>query len=493
MGYSAALTEGVHEAATAHLARSDGQEDLCFGIWHPSRGKARVTALLQSLILPEEGDRSVHGNAEFHPAFFERALSAALNAGGGLAFLHSHPWDGWQDMSRPDVEAEKGMAPAVLSATGLPLVGFTLGALDGAWSARFWNRTGRRAYARNWCESVRVIGERLAVTFAEHLIPTPKFGQQLDRTISAWGPAAQGTISRLRVGIVGLGSVGSIVAETLARSGISRVELIDFESIERFNLDRTLHAYPNDAESCRPKVSISAEAIRKSAVIEEFEANEHELSICEDEGYRTALDCDVLFSCVDRPWPRSVLNFIAYSHLIPVIDGGIHVSRKPNGRIRGADWKAHVATIGRPCLECLGQYDPGLVQAEREGHFEDPTYIESLPSDHPVKARQNVFAFSLATASLEVLQLLSLVVAPSGIGNPGGQNYHFVTGQIDLDRSSCRSDCASLRVAGLGDTGGHPGTVPCHDSAERTRQARAMKRSRPEGGGNRRRKEKPMD
>ncbi|HXG60635.1 MAG TPA: ThiF family adenylyltransferase [Planctomycetota bacterium] len=490
MRYSTALTEAVHEAAIAHLARSDGQEDLCFGIWYPSRGKRRITALLHSVVLPEEGDRSVHGNAEFHPGFFERALSAALKAGGGLAFMHSHPWQGWQNMSRPDVEAEKGMAPAVLSATGLPLLGLTLGALDGAWSARFWNRTGRRTYIHSWCESVRVIGDRLAITLAEHLLPTPKFGQQLDRTISAWGPATQGIISRIRVGIVGLGSVGSIIAETLARSGISRIELIDFESIERFNLDRTLHAYPMDAEAHRSKVSISAEAIRKSAVIEEFEANEHELSVCEDDGYRIALDCDVLFSCVDRPWPRSVLNFIAYAHLIPVVDGGIYVSRKPSGRMRGADWKAHIATVGRRCLECLAQYDAGLVQAEREGHFEDPTYIQSLPSDHPVKSRQNVFAFSVATASLEILQFLSLVVAPSGIGNPGGQNYHFVTGHVDLDHGSCRSDCALGQLVGLGEAGGHPGTVICHTAAEKARRGRNQQHSR--NGKRARRKEKPM-
>jgi hypothetical protein len=64
-------------------------------------------------VSPRDGERNVHGNASFEPAFFERALSEAAAAGAGLALLHSHPLgEGWQGMSPDDVKAKRGNAGA---------------------------------------------------------------------------------------------------------------------------------------------------------------------------------------------------------------------------------------------------------------------------------------------------------------------------------------------------------------------------------------------
>lgn len=449
--YSVAMTERLSVEAGLHLLRPDGQEDVCFALWYPSQGKTRTTAVLHRLILPQEGERRIHGNASFLPCFFERALGEALAEHAGLAFLHSHPGRGWQDMSDDDIKAEQGHASATQGATGLPLVGLTLGS-DGAWSARFWEKTAPRTYARRWCTNARVVGRQLSVTYADHLAPRPRFKEELRRTVSSWGDEAQATLARLQIGIVGAGSVGSIVAEALARTGIRLITLIDFDTVERVNLDRLLHAHHEDAVMYRSKVACLARGLKGSATADDFRVEGIEWSVGEEEGFRAALDCDMLFCCVDRPWGRSVLNFIAYAHLIPVVDGGIRVEVNKRRRLKRADWKAHIASPDRRCLECLGQYDPALVAADREGYLDDPSYISGLPEDHLLRRNENVFAFSLSDASFEVLQMLMMIMAPLGIADAGQQAYHFVPGILDKPCfKPCSEGCLYPSITARGD------------------------------------------
>lgn len=190
------------------------------------------------------------------------------------------------------------------------------------------------------------------------------------------------------------------------------------------------------------------------------------------EPVRAALDCDVLSSCVDRPWPRFALNLIAYAHLIPVVDGGIRIEVTRQQRLKAADLRAHVAAPGRPCLLCLGQYDPALVSDERAGLLDDPKYIQGLSVSHPLRRGENVFAFSTATAAYELLQMLMMVVAPMGIASPGAQFYHFVPGLLDQPLfEPCTHTCAFPSLVARGD---HSGFSACgrHERAEAIRLER---------------------
>lgn len=477
---SVVMTTDLAAQLTTHLHRSDQQEDLTFLLWRPSRGADRTTAIVTEAVWPTEGERLVHGNVSFTSAYFLRAAARAAEVGAGLALIHSHPGGhGWQGLSREDHAAETGHAAQTAVITGRPLLGLTNGTGDAGYSARLWDRTGPRQHEPFWCENVRVVGDRIQVSWNDQLRPAPRFRPQQARTVSAWGPAVQADLARLHVGVIGAGSVGALVAEALARLGIKWISLLDFDSVEAVNLDRLLHASLRDVRLARAKVQLLARALRRSATAENPLIEAFELSVVEPDGLQRALDCDVLFSCVDRPWPRAVLNLVAYAHLIPVVDGGVVVRGRPGQRMRGAEWRAHVAAPGRACLECLGQYDPALVQAERIGLLDDPSYLAGLDDDHPLRRNENVFPFSAATAAAETLQLLSAVVAPSGLGDTGAHLYHFTTGTLDRRTDGCLPSCPYTNaLLALGDDHGLE-VAGEHQAATAARDSRRLAGQRP--------------
>lgn len=462
--YGVAMAGRTERELSDHLIRTDGQEDLAFALWTPSTGATRTTALINSVLLPGIGERSVHGNVSFYPQYVERACQTALERGSGIAFLHSHPFPGWQGMSHDDVVAEERLARTVFSVTGFPLVGLTVGT-DGAWSARFWMHQEGKTYRRVWASSVRTVGTQLGVTFADGLIPRPEFRDEFRRTVSVWGSDAHARLARLRFGIVGLGSVGAIIAESLARMGMTRFALIDFDLVEPHNLDRLVIATRDDIG--RLKVDVARERIERIATAANVEVRAVPFSVVEEPGYRAALDCDVIFSCVDRPRARHIMNHFAYAHIIPVIDGGIGVRFK-SGNYTGVDWQIQTVGPGRPCLECLGAYDQGDISTEEAGKLDDPSYMSGLPDSHHLKRNENVFPFSANLASLEIMQLIALTTGAGGVEDYGIQRYRSNPGILELtEATACKDHCEQEGLVALGDS---PFTLVGRDlSAERSR------------------------
>lgn len=472
--FSAAMSTGAAERFADNLVRDDGQEDLCFALWRPSTGARRDTALLGEAILPQDGERHVHNNVSFTAEYFLRAADLAAAAGAGLALLHSHPGGhGWQLLSDDDRAAEAGHAGRAVALTGLPLVGLTLATTDMAWSARSWRRAGERRYVPRWAESVRVSGGRFAVSAPPSRRGVPV---ALSRSAQAWGPGVQETLAGLCVGIVGAGSVGALVVEALARSGVGHLVLIDYDTVQPHNLDRLVHATRVDAALAEAKVDVAARAARAAATARDFVADAIDASAVAAQSLAAIKDCDVVFSCVDRPAARAALNAVAYAHLIPVVDGGVLVD-PGRQRMRGAEWRAHVAAPGRRCLECLGQYDPALVQADRDGMLDDPSYLASLPAGAAERRPENVFALSAAAAAHEVLAFLRMVVAPAGYPDAGAHLFHFATGDVDTDVRGCEPGCPYAAHVADGDATGLPAAAE-HLVSDREHAAREKVRRR---------------
>jgi len=451
MNYSVVIQEVTNAILKDHLIREDGQEDLCFALYSYGRGLTRITGIINDIILPEDGDRNLQGNVSFNPQYLDKITATALKQGKGIIFIHSHPGKGWQGMSRDDVNTEQMLAPRVKTVTKLPLIGMTIGS-DGIWSARFWNKTGPNQYVRKTCESVRVVGKSFTTSWDPSLVTHSLFKrEEFSRTVSAWGERQQNNLSNIKVGIVGIGSVGSQIAEGLLRTGIQNITLIDFDLVEKKNLDRLHGITYKDIGYLKSDVFSSLLARYK--LLPSQTIRSVPFSIVEEHGFNSAIDCDILFCCVDRPWPRFVLNCISYAYLIPVIDGGIDAAYSlKSDNLDYARWRSYTANPGRRCMKCMEQYKPEDVALEQSGLLEDSKYIQGLPSNHFSNRGENVYAFSLALAGLMLQQFLSLVLRPRRVYY-GPKEMDFVTGNIDSGfKFDCESNCEFTTMIGMGDT-----------------------------------------
>lgn len=467
---SVAMTAAVARELESQLLRSDGQEDLCLATYRPSTGSHRRTSLVTEVLLPSRGDRAVHGNATVFDEYVLRAIEVASGAGGGVVMAHSHPdATTWQFMSTPDRDTESAYANLVRETTGLPLVGMTLAGRSRSWSARHWDIGVGPDVDVSQCENVRVIGDRLEVTWNDRIRPAPTATAQQVRTISCWGLRVHADISRLRILVVGAGSVGLDVAVRLAATGFQIVGVVDFDDVETQNLDRMIGATARDVRLRRSKAYVAKRVMAEAATADAFAVEASEASICEPQGRAQALDYDLIMSCVDRPWPRALLNALAYTDLIPVIDGGIVLDTFDDGTLRNGTWRSHVVRPGRPCMSCSRQLDLGEVALDMEGLLNDPTYVRGRST---AAAGQNVAALSVNVTAALLAQLVSYLVAPGGLGDPGPLQYLLSTHTLERLAHASRENCPVESSTGVGDD--RIDLTGEHVEAESQRRARSQ-------------------
>lgn len=446
--FSTVLPEALNDDLKKILIRKDGQEDLLFALWTPSIGNNRFTAVVNEIIFPEDGDRNIHGNASYNYQYLLRVCKIAMQKGMGIALLHSHPCPGWQNMSFDDIETEKKTFINAFSTTELPFVGLTVGD-DGYWSSRVWFYR-KQEICKKWANSVRVAGPKFKIYFNDNLLPTEKPNNKTIRTVNIWGEETHNNMSRLKIGIVGLGSVGSVVADMLARMGVSDFTLIDYDEVKEHNLDRLSGAFLSDIGT--KKVKVIKNHILKAGTANKINVEISDRKLNTENAYRKALDCDIIFSCVDKPWGRYIMNHLAYSHLIPIIDGGILVEFGENRELNFADWTVHTVVPGKACMQCLNAFNTSDVELEKDGLLEDPEYLSGLPDNHYLKNRENISPFSYNLASLEILHFMALAADIVDPDNYGEQKFRFKHGFLSRNGNvKCNSHCDYSNNVGMAD------------------------------------------
>src|ERR1043165_9351826 len=84
--------------------------------------------------------------------------------------------------------------------------------------------------------------------------------RRFDRTARLIGDAGVERLARSTVTVFGVGGVGSFAAEALARSGVGRIILVDYDRICVTNVNRQLHAMKGTLG--KSKLEVTAERLR---------------------------------------------------------------------------------------------------------------------------------------------------------------------------------------------------------------------------------------
>ena len=84
------------------------------------------------------------------------------------------------------------------------------------------------------------------------------------------GEKGQENIAKSNVTIVGMGALGTHVAEQLTRSGIARLNIIDRDYVEVSNLQRQTLFTESDIKEMLPKVVAAEKHLRKIKLLYEF-------------------------------------------------------------------------------------------------------------------------------------------------------------------------------------------------------------------------------
>ena len=149
--------------------------------------------------------------------------------------------------------------------------------------------------------------------------------------------------------IIGLGGVGSLIAEYLARLGITKFCLVDNDCIEESNRSRIVGSSSSDILNKEMKVNIAKRNIltaNNKAVVNVIVDDVAKNSVAKE-----LTKCDYIFLAADSMRARLVVNAIIHQYLIPGIQLGSKI-RSNSGFLEDVMSANRPIRPGYGCLWC---------------------------------------------------------------------------------------------------------------------------------------------
>jgi molybdopterin/thiamine biosynthesis adenylyltransferase len=159
------------------------------------------------------------------------------------------------------------------------------------------------------------------------------------------GKTGQKKISSSVISIIGCGALGSNSAEIMARAGVKKIILVDYDNVELSNLQR--QALYTEEDVRKPKTQALENHLKKINSTIEIETHNVKLT----ETNTGILKADIILDGTDNFKTRFIVNNYAVKNNIPFVFAS---TIKSEGMV-------YPVIKGSPCLNCMfdGKIDTG--------------------------------------------------------------------------------------------------------------------------------------
>jgi hypothetical protein len=321
----------------AHLFPGDGDEHgavLAVGVAESER---ETRLLVREVFLAREGVDYVpgrHGYRALTAEFVARVSNHCAREGLGYLAVHCHGGDDAVEFSQVDRESHQRGYPALLDITRGGPVGALVFAQN-AVAGEIWLAGRVQAL-----DSASIIGVNVRCLFPSPPGRVDLCDEMYHRQSLLFGAVGQQRLAGTKVAIIGLGGVGSLINEWLARLGVGEIIAIDYDRVEPTNRPRIVGSTRFDAldflfRSRFPllqrlgarlatlKVKVAKRVARAANPSIRYRAIPGNITSAEIADQLR--DVDYIFLCADSMQSRLVFNALVHQYLIPGVQIGSKV------------------------------------------------------------------------------------------------------------------------------------------------------------------------
>ena len=413
---------GLHQQIMEHLFPGDRDEHGAILRAGVVRSGASLRLLVQHAQPAQFGTDYVPGQYGYRalaPTFIHREILRCRDSGLAYLAIHNHDRDRHVDFSLIDIESHERGYPALLDiGRGVPVGALVYGKRSVA--ADIWMPDG----SRRTLGSYRVVGHGIT-RFNSRSVEERDSDAAHDRQVRMFGVAGQHILRASKIAVVGLGGIGSLIAEWLARLGVGNLILIDQDRIESSNLPRVVGATRVDVETRQLKTQIAIRHAREMAVDAKL------FPITGDVAFasvaRVLRDCDFMFLAADSMRARLVVNALAHQYLIPVVQMGAKIRPGDAGKLEDAMCAVRHIRPGVGCLWCNGLIDSTELAIEAKSDEERKEHAYGVQEPNPSVITLNAVA---AAHAVNDFLFAFLGLRTRGV-DANYLHFHFDRGKIE--------------------------------------------------------------